>query len=406
METLLPTATPSRRAALFSPSPRVVLAHHWMEFFRGGEAVLEQFCILFPQAPISMLVCNRRSLTATMRSHVVQSSVLQRWPFVRQHFRKLLPFFPRIVRGLRLPADAQLVLTSDASLMKGVQVPDQAMHICYCHSPPRYLWGMQEAYMQSSSHASRVGRMMFSAASGALRAFDEKAAQRVDCFIANSRFVQRRIRHYYGRESVIIHPPVNVDNFDPTRPRDDFYLVVSALVPYKRVDLIVDACSRLGRPLVVLGTGSEEADLRRRAGPTVQFLGWQTDMVVKDHFERCRAFLFPGIEDFGITPCEAQAAGAPVIAYRAGGAMETVREGVSGQFFESQTVDAVVEAIEAFESAPPLSSEDCRANVEHLAPERFRAQIWSYLCAEFPELLDSKQAASPGQTLGLKRHAV
>lgn len=395
--TLLPPAPGDLGFEAARPDdPKVVLVHHWMEYFRGGEAVLEQFCLMFPRAPISMLVCNERHLSQVMRRHNIEPSVLQRWPLVRQNFRKLLPLFPRIIRRMKLPEDAQVVLTSDASLMKGMRVPDHAAHICYCHSPPRYLWGMQDAYLRASSHANPLGRMVFTSASGALRTFDEKAAQRVDRFIANSCCVQRRIRHYYGRDSVIVHPPVDVARFAATHPREDFYLVVSALVPYKRIELAVDACTRLGRRLIVLGTGPEEADLRRRAGPTVTFMGWQAEPVVRWHFERCRAFLFPGIEDFGITPCEAQAAGAPVIAFRAGGALETVRDGVTGRFFGRQTLASLIEIIEAFEQGPELKARDCRANVEHLSPARFRAQMWEYLRGDLPELFGS--VAQPSAT--------
>jgi glycosyltransferase involved in cell wall biosynthesis len=217
-----------------------------------------------------------------------------------------------------------------------------------------------------------------------LRAFDRRVAKRVDRFIANSRCVQERIRHHYGRESTVIHPPVNVDRFDSSRPREDFYLVVSALVPYKRVDLAVEACTRLRRRLVVIGTGPEEADLKRRASTDVTFLGWQAGEVVQDHYERCRALLFPGIEDFGITPCEAQAAGAPVIAFGEGGATETVNPGVTGLFFEAQTVESVVAALQRFEEMPPFSARACRANVDHLRPARFRNEIRKFLEQEYP----------------------
>jgi glycosyltransferase involved in cell wall biosynthesis len=215
-------------------------------------------------------------------------------------------------------------------------------------------------------------------------------AQHVDRFIANSRCVQERILRCYGRESVVIHPPVNVDGFDPTRPREEFFLVVSALVPYKRVDLAVDACSRLGKRLVVIGTGTEEENLRRRASPHVSFLGWQSSAVVRDHFERCKALLFPGLEDFGITPCEAQAAGAPVIAFSAGGALETVRDGITGVFFESQTVPALIESLMRFEAMPRFSSDACRANVEHLGPPRFRHKVREFLEREFPEFFSGR----------------
>jgi glycosyltransferase involved in cell wall biosynthesis len=367
-------------------SGETVLVHHWMEYFRGGEAVLEQFGLLFPVAPIFMLVYNEQYLPPSLQAHPLHSSILQWVPFLRRHFRKLLPVFPEIIRSRGLPQGARFVLTSDASMIKGVPIPKGAVHVCYCHSPPRYLWGLEESYLESSSHGNPIGRMIFSASLPHLRSFDRKMAQRVDGFIANSICVQERIERCYGRSSVVINPPVEVDRFDASRPREDFFLVVSALVPYKRVDLAVDACSRLGRKLIVIGTGPEEADLRRRASACVTFLGWQSNDVVREKYETCRAFLFPGIEDFGITPCEAQAAGSPVIAFGEGGALETVREGVSGYFFKEQTVDGMAEAILRLESGPHLTPENCRSNVTHLDPARFRREIRDYLTSSFPDL--------------------
>ncbi|HEY1764165.1 MAG TPA: glycosyltransferase [Opitutaceae bacterium] len=356
-----------------------------MEYFRGGEAVLAQFGMLFPQASISVMVYNEQHLPAELLSHPFRTSLLQRWSLLRNHFRYLLPLFPEIIRSMRLPSDAHFVLSSDAAMIKGIPLPNGAIHVCYCHSPPRYLWGLEDSYLESASHHNRLGRLLFSASIPRLRAFDREMAQRVNQFIANSRCVQDRIRMYYDRDSVVVYPPVDVGAFRCDRPREDYYLVVSALVPYKRIDLAVEACARLGRRLIVIGTGPEEVDLRRRGGEHVTFMGWQSVEVTRDHFERCRAFLFPGIEDFGITPCEAQASGAPVIAFNQGGALETVRPGVTGIFFESQTVEALVEAIEHFEASPPFSSEACRANVRHLEPERFRRQIREFLEREYPE---------------------
>jgi len=194
---------------------------------------------------------------------------------------------------------------------------------------------------------------------------------------------------FYGRESFVVYPPIEVDHFSPGRPREDFYLIVSALVPYKRVDIAVDACVRLGKRLIVIGTGPEEANLVRRGGPSVTFLGWQPAEVVRDHFERCRAFLFPGIEDFGIAPCEAQAAGAPVIAFGMGGALETVREGVTGLFFQKQSAEALAEALMLFEGLPGFSADACRQNVEHLGPKRFRREIREFLEREYPEMFSN-----------------
>ena len=375
------TGTPTPFAA---KDHGIALAHHWMEFFRGGEAVLDEFGRLFPKAPIFILVFNEKNLPPSLLDHPIHASVLQRWPWVKARFRNLLPLFPELVRSMRLPRETRFVLTSDASMMKGISIPKHAIHVCYCHSPPRYLWGLEDSHLESSSHGNRLGRWLFSAALPRLRRFDRRVAQRVDRFIANSRCVQARIRRHYGRESVVIHPPVNVERFDPTRQREDFYLVVSALVPYKRVDLAVAACTQLRRRLIVIGTGPEEADLKRRAAPNVTFLGWQSDRVVQDHFERCRALLFPGIEDFGITPCEAQAAGAPVIAFAEGGATETVKSGVTGLFFEAQTVESMVKVMKRFESMPTFSPLACRANVDHLGAARFRQEVQAYLETEYP----------------------
>jgi glycosyltransferase involved in cell wall biosynthesis len=332
------------------------------------------------------MVCNEAYLPPSLHSHPIHSSFLQKIPVVRRHFRKLLPVFPEIIRSQRLPPEARFILSSDASMIKGVRTPEGAVHVCYCHSPPRYLWGLEESYLESSSHGNPLGRLIFSASLPHLRSFDQKMAQRVNGFIANSAFVKERIRRCYDRDATVINPPVDIDRFDATRRREDFYLVVSALVPYKRVDLAVDACSRLKRRLIVIGTGPEEADLRKRAAPCVTFLGWQSTGPVNDHFERCRAFLFPGIEDFGITPCEAQAAGAPVIAFGQGGALETVREGESGIFFPAQTVEALAGAILRLEAGGEMSPAACRSNVEHLAPPRFRKEIQNYLSTKFPDL--------------------
>jgi len=342
--------------------------------------------MLFPEAPILMLVYNGDYLPPSLRAHTLYSSFLQSVPWLRRHFRKLLPIFPEIIRCQQLPPMARFVLSSDASMIKGVRIPPGAVHVCYCHSPPRYLWGLEDSYLESSSHGNPIGRFVFSASLPRLRSFDRKMARLVDGFIANSRCVQGRIRLCYDRDSVVINPPVEIDRFDPTREREDFYVVVSALVPYKRVDLAVDACSRLGRRLVVIGTGPEEADLRSRAAPCVTFLGWQSNQVVRDHYERCRAFLFPGIEDFGISPCEAQASGGPVIAFGEGGSLETVREGVTGYFFHEQNVGSLVDAIKRFEAGPQLNAAACRANVEHLGPRRFRREIRNYLEGTFPAL--------------------
>ena len=217
-----------------------------------------------------------------------------------------------------------------------------------------------------------------------VRRFDHAAAQHVTHFIANSKFVQDRIRKFYGRDSVVIFPPVDVAAFDPTRLAEDFFLIVSELVPYKRVDIAIDAFNQLGKPLIIIGDGSEMAALREKAGPTIRFLGRQPFAALKDHNERCRAVLYTQIEDFGITAVEAQAAGRPVIAFRQGGATESVIEGKTGMFFDEQNSASLADAVTRFERQS-FAPADCRANAERFRPEKFRAQIKRHLIEHLPE---------------------
>jgi glycosyltransferase involved in cell wall biosynthesis len=356
----------------------VALAHHWLVSMRGGERVLEQFCRLFPGAPIHTLVVNIREMTDVIRAHRILTSPIQKIPGGLRHYKKLLPFFELAIPQLRVREGTQLVLSSDASMVKGLRIPKNALHVCYCHSPPRYLWDMHETYLKGASGLGPVGRAVFSATIPRAKRFDLASAVNVSHFIANSEFVQRRIRQFYGRESTVIHPPVDVDAFSPDRPREDFYLMVSELAPYKRVDLAVEAFRQTGRRLVIIGDGSEMRSLRRDAPANVEFLGRQPFSVLKRHFETCRAFLYPQIEDFGITAVEAQAAGAPVIAFRAGGALDSVVENETGMFFDRQDLASLAEAVLAFEERnfDPLV---CRRNAERFRPETFRAKILAFL---------------------------
>ena len=357
----------------------VALAHHWLVSMRGGEKVLEQIGELFPAAPIYTLVANPSRLSPALRSHPVHTSWLQRLPGAARHYKKLLPLFPAAVNALRVRAPVDLIVSSDASVIKGLAYPPGTPHVCYCHSPPRYLWDLQEDYRQSSEVGGAVGRLVFNRVTPWVREFDRRAAGRVTHFIANSEFVRRRIRDYYGRDSEIIYPPVALDAFAMTSAApEDFHLVVSALTPYKRIDVAVAAFTRLGRPLVVIGEGSERGKLEAMAGPTVTFLGPQPAGVLADHFRRCRALVFPGVEDFGITPLEAMASGRPVIAYRTGGVLETVVDGATGLFFDEQTPESLLGALERFD-AMSFDPAVCRARAEDFAPERFRANLLAFL---------------------------
>ncbi len=357
----------------------VALAHHWLVGMRGGEKVLEQIAQLFPSAPIYTLVVDPERLSPALRRHPLHTSPLQRLPGAARHYKKLLPLFPAAIGALRVREPVDLVISSDASVIKGLAVPEHARHVCYCHSPPRYLWDLQEDYRKSSEVGGAVGRFVFNRVTPYVREFDRRAAARVTHFIANSSFVRERIRHYYGVDAEIIFPPVALDAFPmAAAPPEDFHLVVSQLVPYKRIDVAVAAFTQLGRRLVVIGEGSERARLEAMAGPTVTFLGAQPGEVLQDHMRRCRAFVFPGVEDFGITPLEAMASGRPVIAYRAGGVRETVLDGTTGLFFDEQTPESLIGTLERADrmSFDPAA---CRAQAELFGPERFRAEFAAYL---------------------------
>jgi glycosyltransferase involved in cell wall biosynthesis len=358
---------------------KVALAHHWMVSMRGGEKVLEEIGTLFPGAPIHTLVADPSRLSPALRSHPIHTSKLQLLPGAARRYKKLLPLFPAAVGALRVRGPVDLVVSSDASVIKGLSFPSGTPQVCYCHSPPRYLWDLQEDYRQSSEVGGAVGRMVFNRITPYVREFDRRAADRVTHFIANSEFVRRRIRDYYGRESEIIYPPVALDVFPMTASApEDFHLVVCALTPYKRIDVAVAAFTQLGRRLVVIGEGSERAKLEAMAGPTVTFLGAQPGEVLADHFRRCRALVFPGVEDFGITPLEAMASGRPVIAYRAGGVLETVVDGSTGLFFDEQTPESLSGAIERFD-AMRFDPAVCRARAEDFAPEQFQARFLAFL---------------------------
>jgi len=355
----------------------VALAHHWLLSMRGGEKVLEQLCQLFPDAPVYTLFCRPNELAESIRRHSLIPSFLNRIPGAASIHQQLLPLFPVATRCLSVSGDCELVISSDASVIKGLHVPENTTHVCYCHSPPRYAWDMMDVYEKG---LSPIRRAVFRAVVPAIRRFDLQAASRVDHFIANSNFVADRIRRFYGRPSEVICPPAEVEMFEPARSREDFYLIVAQLVSYKRVDLAVDAFTRMGRKLVVIGEGSQMRHLRSLAGPTIQLLGKQPFAVVKEHFEKCRAFVFPGVEDFGITAVEAQAAGAPVIAIGMGGALETVVEGQTGVFFHEQTTESLIDAVQRFErTTREYGSELCRQNSRRFSNDRFRSEMMSFL---------------------------
>jgi len=325
---------------------RVALIHYWLVSIRGGEKVLEALCEIFPEADIFTHVCDRSVLSQTLARHRIRTSFIQRLPNARRWYQKYLPLMPLALEQLDLRG-YDLVISSESGPAKGVIVAPGAVHVCYCHSPMRYAWDQYHAYLE---RAGIMTRALAPPLLHYMRAWDLQSASRVDHFIANSRFVARRIRQYYRRDALVIAPPVDTRNFYVSDAIGDYYLMIGQLVPYKRPDLAIGAFNQMGRKLVVIGEGPEMNALRRKAGPNIEFLGWRPQQEVRDHYARCRALVFPGTEDFGLVPVEAMASGRPVIALRRGGALETVVENETGVFFDEETPEALAAAVYRLEA--------------------------------------------------------
>jgi glycosyltransferase involved in cell wall biosynthesis len=361
---------------------RVALVHDWLTGYRGGEKCLAVLCRRFPDAPLYTLLHVKGSLPDVIERMKIRPSFLQWLPRIGRYYRYTLPLMPLAARW-RI-SECDLVVSLSHAVAKAAKPPAGVPHVCYCFTPMRYAWHMRESYFAERVRglkARLVDRLL-----AGLRAWDRRTASRVTHFIAISETVRRRIAECYGRESVVIYPPVDTDFYtpEPLIAREDYYLVISAFAPYKRVDLGVEACNRLGRRLIVIGSGQDAERLKAMAGPTVQFLGWQPDEVLRLHHRRCRALLFPGEEDFGIVPVEANACGTPVIAFARGGATETVvplgRDGPTGAWFEDQTVDSLVAAMQRFEKqADSFDPEKARQQSLKFDQRRYESELLGYL---------------------------
>lgn len=327
---------------------KVAIIHYWLLHMRGGEKVLEALCRLFPEADIFTHVYDPDGISDTIRRHRILTTGISRLPFPRALYRSYLPLMPFALESLDLTG-YDLVISSEAGPAKGVITLPDALHLCYCHSPMRYIWDQYHAYKEGAGLAGRLAMSLFSPG---LRQWDVTSAARVDQFVANSAHVQSRINKYWRREAEIVHPPVAVEAFSPApiAEREDFYLWAGELVDYKRPDIAIDAFNRLGKRLIVIG-GPDRARraLEAKAGDNIIFLGRTPFATLKSHMARCKALVFPGKEDFGIVPVEAMASGRAVIAYGRGGALETVRHEETGLLFDDQSVEGLIEAIERFE---------------------------------------------------------
>lgn len=365
---------------------KVWFVHDWLTGLRGGEKVLLELVRMFPKSRIATLLHLPGTTHPELDARVSRTSFLQKLPGAARHYRNYLPLFPRAIRSLKLDADCDLVISVSHAVAKGVTVPPGKPHICFCNTPMRYIWGMEDHYLGRRSPK----RLALKAAAPALRRFDLQN-DGVTQFIANSNYVAARIRRIYNREAVVVYPGIDEDFFtllpQNTPERPGYYFVLSALVPYKRIDLAVAAFLKSPRrQLVIAGTGPEAPRLHTMAkgggggeGGNITFLGRVSDEVIRKHYRQCRAFLFPGEEDFGLTPLEAQACGAPIIAYRAGGALETVIDGKTGLFFDRQDPESLIDALDRFEAAPPLDPGTLRANALRFTMRHFRAGMSSII---------------------------
>ena len=357
---------------------RVALVHDWLTGLRGGEKCLEVLCEAFPDAALHTLVHRRGSAGPTIERMDIRTSALQKIPGATRHYRQLLPLMPAAARGWDV-GEVDLVVSLSHCVAKAVRVPAGVPHACYCFTPMRYAWDGRDAYLDGWRDKP-ARRFVAGAILDRLRRWDRDTSPRVGHYVAISEAVRGRIARCYGRDSRVIRPPVDADFYTPANvERGGPYLCVSALVPYTKVDQAVAACTARGWPLVVIGKGPERARLEAMAGPTVEFLGWRPDEVVRDHYRACRALLFPGEEDFGIVPAEALACGAPVVALGVGGAAETVDDSV-GKLYLDPTTEGLIAAIEAWEAeGRPHDPAEARRRAEALARPLFRRRLLAYL---------------------------
>lgn len=370
---------------------RVAIVHYWFLARTGGERVVESLAELFPQADLYCLFADRACFAPVLQHRKLTTSFLQKVPGATKFHRHFLPLQPLALEQFDL-RDYDLVISSESGPAKGVITSGSTCHICYCLSPMRYIWDMHSEYQQNMG---LLVRPVFSLIAHYMRMWDYASAARVDHFAAISRFVASRIRKVYRRESEVIYPPVNIVPSELSRETGDYYLGVGRLVDYKRFDLAVEACSKTGRKLRIVGDGPEYRALKRIAGPTVQFLGALSDEEVHEQLDSCRALLFPGQEDFGIVPVEAQSFGRPVIAYSTGGSLETVAgifsvpefsSEATGVFFRQQTVESLLHGIGVFERCEArFNRRHIRSHSLKFSAERFKREFSEYISRRYLE---------------------
>lgn len=353
---------------------KVAIVHYWLVTMRGGEKVLEELCKLYPQADIYTNVYNPEKISDEIKKHKIYTTKINKFPMAKKLYQKYMPFMPNALMELDLTG-YDLIISSESGPAKGVCPNPNAFHLCYCHTPMRYLWDMYHEYFRKSNP---LVKFFMKKMIPGLRQWDVMSSNLVDHFIANSSFVAARIKRYYNRDTDVIFPPCDINRYinNPRNPKD-FYLFFGQLVGYKRADLAIEACIKAGRKIVVIGEGkSKEAKKYEKSG-LVTFTGRVSDKKIAEYLSQAKALLFPGIEDFGIIPVEANSAGCPVLAYKKGGACDSINENVTGLFFDEQTVDSLAECIERFEKdEDKFNNRDAfTQHVQKFSKENFCTQI-------------------------------
>jgi glycosyltransferase involved in cell wall biosynthesis len=360
---------------------KIAIVCDWLTDYAGAERVVYEMHQLFPKAPIYTSLYDPKRCKV-FKFADVRESWLGKLPFARAKHRLFFPMMPKVFESMDL-SEFDIVLSSCHSASKGVITQPETMHVSYCHSPVRYLWDHSHSYQKRYESFSPL-KLIYKPILHKIRLWDRIAADRVDRYVANSAYVGRRIQKYYGRESEVIHPPADLNRFQAVKNKGEHYLAVGRLIPYKRFDLVVEAFNRLGKSLVVVGTGSELAKLQKLAGENIQFLGRVSEEALEDAYGNAKALIFPQLEDFGIVPLEAMGSGTPVLAFGEGGALETVKDGISGLFFKEQSVDSIMDCVKRFEAMewPP---EEVSKSVSEFSAPRFKAELRHFIEAAWKE---------------------
>lgn len=352
---------------------KIAIVQDWLTELGGAEKVFMQIHQLYPDADIFTLVYHKNVLDELgISESKVTASFIQKLPFAKKKYRNYLPLFSLAIETFDL-SSYDLVISSSSCVAKGVLTHSQQKHLCYCHSPVRYAWDLYHQYLKNAGLEKGLKSFIAKYFLHRLRIWDISSLNRVDQFISNSDYIKERIKKIYNRESITIYPPVNVQNFEYLQSREDFYFTCSRMVPYKKIDLIVEAFSKMpDKKLVVIGTGPDFKKIKELATSNITLLGYQSFSILKDYMQRAKAFVFAAEEDFGIVPVEAQAAGMPVIAYGKGGALETIKNGETGLFFEEQTVESLISTINRFD----LIADQFNSNLVRKNAERFNRDLF------------------------------